>query len=95
MPQHLNPLGDGKAGERITRILQGVKVGSESPDLRASPIVLYNLDVKTIAGDEIIAWYDDQGFPLGSNHYYYLVRRRLGLDDFTYSRTFLKTLYTQ
>jgi len=75
-----NPLGDGRAGVEISKIFQNLQDNIETEhrivDMRKSPLLLYTLVSETIPGDNIIAWYDEKGFPLGHNAQWYLVKRK-------------------
>jgi len=48
-----NPLGDGKAGEKIAELLRTADIRIEAPDLRKTPLILYTI-VPEPNNDEII-----------------------------------------
>jgi len=77
-----NPLGDGRAGERIAQILYKAEVKIEVPDLRTSPLVLYRLVARPLLNDLVLAWYDRFGRPLSHNGGRFLVRRKHNPRDF-------------
>ena len=71
-----NPLGDGKAGEKIADLLRTADIRIEAPDLRKTPLILYTI-VAEPSNDEIIVCYDQQGYPSDGNKHLCLVRKRL------------------
>ncbi|MEM4563709.1 MAG: hypothetical protein QXI55_07270, partial [Thermofilum sp.] len=61
-----NPLGDGRAGERIANILREFVEsgeGFEEPDLRRTPFVLYRLTEGVVLTGEVLACFDEKGVP--------------------------------
>jgi len=61
-----NPLGDGRAGERIANILREFVEsgeGFEEADLRRTPFVLYRLTEGVVLTGEVLACFDEKGVP--------------------------------
>lgn len=61
-----NPYGDGHAGERIVDVFEKIfdeGIALRSPDLRAKPLVAYNLKQisELSASDEVLGLFDDKG----------------------------------
>jgi len=73
---NINPLGDGKAGEKIANLLRTADIRIEAPDLRDTPLLLYAI-VTEPGNDDIIVCYDQQGYPTNKNKHICLVRKRL------------------
>jgi len=73
---NINPLGDGKAGEKIADLLRTADVRIEVPDLRTTPLLLYAI-VTEPDNDNIIVCYDQQGHPSDRSRHICLVRKRL------------------
>jgi len=73
---NINPLGDGKAGEKIANLLRTADIRIETPDLRKTPLLVYAIVTKP-DNDEIIVCYDQKGYPSDRNRHICLVRKRL------------------
>jgi len=73
----VNPLGDGKAGEKIAGLLRTIDIRIEAPDLRNTPLILYAITTKPSNDNNIIVCYDQQGYPSDENKHLCLVRKRL------------------
>jgi UDP-N-acetylglucosamine 2-epimerase (non-hydrolysing) len=86
-----NPLGDGRAGERIAKILKKLSekgITLEEPDLRETPMISYALlenGANSKAIFEAIIGFDKNGNPCGPSRDYWrlLARIRNSYDTYT------------
>ncbi|MEM4889135.1 MAG: hypothetical protein QXJ64_06840, partial [Thermosphaera sp.] len=62
-----NPLGDGRAGERIARILKefaDFRIGLKEPDLRKTPFMVYRLlGSAAVSSADVLVCFDEKGMP--------------------------------
>lgn len=59
-----NPLGDGRAGERIAKILSDFSGKIKETDTRTDPYIVYRISSKRTPGTELIAFYNEKGVPV-------------------------------